>query len=175
VGETLQAALTRNSLEGNDSPISSITSLGKRKPVQKTAPKKSSPNSKDDLFASMGLFTKPIFLRANAKASPAGRPAASRRAVQPNPPSLLPMPRHPHSMTNIKLMGHTTCTNSSRTCCSSLWWHLLPLLPLLLSVLALMMMRPVAMMTGTMAGTWMVCSMTKPNDESNQIQFNNLF
>jgi hypothetical protein len=28
-------------------------------------------------------------------------------------------------------------------------------------------------MTGTMAGTCMVCSMTKPNDESNPIQFNN--
>jgi hypothetical protein len=37
------------------------------------------------------------------------------------------------------------------------------------------MMRPVAMMTGTMAGTWMVCSMTESNDESNPIQFNNPF
>jgi hypothetical protein len=95
VGQTLQATLTRNYLGGNNSPISSITSLGKRKPVKKTNPKKSSPDSKDDLFASMGLSTKPIFLPTNAKASPAGRPVASWRAAQPNLVSLLPMPRHP--------------------------------------------------------------------------------
>jgi hypothetical protein len=51
--------------------------------------------TKDGLFASMGLSAKPIFLPANAKASPAGRPGASRRAAQPNSVSLLPMPRHP--------------------------------------------------------------------------------
>jgi hypothetical protein len=87
--------LTRNSLGGKDSPISSITIRGKRKLVQKTAPKKASPDSQDDLFASMGLSTKPIFLRANVKASLAGQLAASRRAAQPNPASHLPMPMHP--------------------------------------------------------------------------------
>jgi hypothetical protein len=149
VGQTLQATLTRNSLRGNNSPISSITtSLGKRKPVQKTAPKK----SEAGLFVSTGLSTKPIFPPANAKASPAGRTVASRWAAQPNPVSLLPMPRHPpqHDRQQVDRPHNP---QQQQPHMSKLWWHLPPILPLLLSVLALMMMRPVVMMTGTMEGT----------------------
>jgi hypothetical protein len=66
--------------------------MGKRKSVQKTAPKKSSPGSKDDLFASMRFSTKVIFPPANAKAFPTGRPAASQGAAQPNPVSVGTLP-----------------------------------------------------------------------------------